>query len=102
MRKESDIKIYDRLEIFHLEAYFIVKRRTAEKKRALILLDLEEMGRKRRSKILTFWDLAIFDGYELPEDIDLFMEKVKSRIYEARLREEQARMAEKKIPVKKK
>lgn len=69
----SDIHIMDRVENFHLEAYYGVKTRMAQRRRKEIL---ENLPRLRRCGFITFWDLAEHNGYVMPEDEERFLQKI--------------------------
>ncbi|MAM29037.1 MAG: hypothetical protein CMC13_08440 [Flavobacteriaceae bacterium] len=63
MQKSArSIHIHDRLEIYHLEAYFGVQKRTAQKHRKLILDFFN-----RRTGVLFLRDLAKYDNIKEEE-----------------------------------
>lgn len=71
MKKRPKISLFSPLQVHHLEAYFQVKTRTAQKKRKEIA---EYLGRE--SGILFFWDLAEYDNHDTDEERAVFMKKM--------------------------
>jgi len=83
MSKPSDIDIFDRLEIHHLEAYYRVGTRTAQKRKKSMLED----ANKKPIGILFFWDLADYEGYLEDTDKLRFLEAMR-RILELKSKKE--------------
>ncbi len=83
MNKQCDIHIFDRLEIHHLEAYYRVGTRTAQKRKKSLLED----ANKKPTGVLFFWDLADYEGYENEADKLRFLEAMK-RVLEPKPKKE--------------
>lgn len=75
MRIPRKIRIYDRLEVFHLEAYFVVKDRAARNHKKKIK---DFLG--RRSGILFVSDFARYESYDISDEKqkDEFLTKLNS------------------------
>ena len=71
-KANRSIHIHDRLEIYHLEAYFGVQKRTAHTYRKKLLAFFN-----RRSGMLFLRDLAKYDNMEEEELLDYLQRLLK-------------------------
>lgn len=70
---QREISLFDRLEIYHLKAYYKVKTRAAQKRKKALL----DETNKKPTGVLSFWDLADYEGYLEEADKLRFLEVMR-------------------------